>query len=175
MLAAAPTTPLCFRHWRRSSSLHFAHNQRKDYFKFCNSGKSADFPELPFHRRRRNSKRHSQRRFLRKRGAAEKLCCPAPSSGAARHLPPTGGRLQWWRGDIGLTRKVCGRSVRPFSRGAQREAAFPASKAEKSPGERGAPRGKMQVLRRYAYSLTTKRTRVYSFCLVTVTPNLVGL
>ena len=39
--------------------------------------------------------------------------------------------------------------------------------AECSPG-RGA------VLRRYAYSLTTKRTRVYSFCLVTVTPNLAG-
>ena len=29
MLAAAPTTPPCFRHWRRSSSL-----QRKNYFNF---------------------------------------------------------------------------------------------------------------------------------------------
>ena len=26
-----------------------AHNQRKIYFLICNSGKSADFPELPFH------------------------------------------------------------------------------------------------------------------------------
>ena len=44
LLAAAPTTPPCFRHWRRSSSL-----QRKEYFLICSSGKSADFPELPFH------------------------------------------------------------------------------------------------------------------------------
>ena len=29
LLAAAPTTPPCFRHWRRSSSL-----QRKNYFNF---------------------------------------------------------------------------------------------------------------------------------------------
>ena len=32
LLAAAPTTPPCFRHWRRSSLLHFAHIQRKNYF-----------------------------------------------------------------------------------------------------------------------------------------------
>ena len=32
LLAAAPTTPPCFRHWRRSSSLHFGHIQRKNYF-----------------------------------------------------------------------------------------------------------------------------------------------
>ena len=35
--------------------------------------------------------------FLRKRGAAGRYCRSAPSSGAARHLPPTGGRLQQWR------------------------------------------------------------------------------
>ena len=46
---------------------------------------------------------------------------------------------------------------------------------QKSPAERVLCGAGMQVLRRYAYSLTTKRTRVYSFCLVTVTPNLVGL
>ena len=40
-------------------------------FLFRNSGKSADFPELPFHGRGREGKRHLQRRFLRKRGAAE--------------------------------------------------------------------------------------------------------
>ena len=41
-------------------------------FLFRNSGKSADFPELPFHGRGRGGKRHLQRRFLRKRGAAGK-------------------------------------------------------------------------------------------------------
>ena len=49
--------------------LRSSHIQRKNYFKFRNSGKSADFPELPFHGRGRNGKRHLQRRFLRKRGA----------------------------------------------------------------------------------------------------------
>ena len=49
LLAAAPTTPPCFRRWRRSSSLHSAHIQRKEYFKFRVSGKSADFPETHFH------------------------------------------------------------------------------------------------------------------------------
>ena len=34
LLAAVPTTPPCFRRWRRSSSLHSGHNQRKEYFKF---------------------------------------------------------------------------------------------------------------------------------------------
>ena len=34
LLAAAPTTPPCFRRWRRSSSLHFAHKQRNCYFIF---------------------------------------------------------------------------------------------------------------------------------------------
>ena len=34
MLAAAPTTPPCFRRWRRSSSLHSGHVQRKNYFIF---------------------------------------------------------------------------------------------------------------------------------------------
>ena len=32
LLAAVPTTPPCFRHWRRSSLLHFGHIQRKNYF-----------------------------------------------------------------------------------------------------------------------------------------------
>ena len=49
LLAAAPTTPPCFRRWRRSSSLRSGHIQRKEYFIICSSGKSADFPELPFH------------------------------------------------------------------------------------------------------------------------------
>ena len=49
--------------------VRFAHNQRKTYFIIRNSGKSADFPELPFHGRGRNGKWQLQRRFLRKRGA----------------------------------------------------------------------------------------------------------
>ena len=32
LLAAAPTAPPCFRRWRRSSSLHFGHKERKEYF-----------------------------------------------------------------------------------------------------------------------------------------------
>ena len=35
LLAAAPTTPPCFRRWRRSSSLHFGHQERKEYFLFA--------------------------------------------------------------------------------------------------------------------------------------------
>ena len=35
MLAAAPTTPPCFRHWRRSSLLHSGHIQRKIIFYFA--------------------------------------------------------------------------------------------------------------------------------------------
>ncbi len=43
LLAAAPTTPPCFRRWRRSSSLHSGHIQRKNYFKFrvCRALRSA--------------------------------------------------------------------------------------------------------------------------------------
>ena len=51
------------------SALLWAYSAEK-LFLFRNSGKSADFPELPFHGRGRNGKRHLQRRFLRKRGAA---------------------------------------------------------------------------------------------------------
>ena len=35
LLAAAPTIPPCFRHWRRSSLLHFGHIQRKIIFYFA--------------------------------------------------------------------------------------------------------------------------------------------
>ena len=35
MLAAAPTTPPCFRHWRRLSLLHSGHIQRKIIFYFA--------------------------------------------------------------------------------------------------------------------------------------------
>ena len=39
----------------------------------CQSGKSADFPDLLFHGRGRSGKRHLQRRFLRKCGAADSV------------------------------------------------------------------------------------------------------
>ena len=55
-----------------------------------NAGASADAPALHFHRWGRNGQLHLQRRFLRERGAAGKHCQSAPSSGATRHLPPTG-------------------------------------------------------------------------------------
>ena len=51
MLAAAPTTPPCFRHWRRSSSLHSSHIQRKNYFKFRDSRTPAGVPLSHFHSR----------------------------------------------------------------------------------------------------------------------------
>ena len=49
LLAAAPTTPPCFRRWRRSSSLHSSHIQRKDSFQFCISETTAVVSEMPFH------------------------------------------------------------------------------------------------------------------------------
>ena len=69
---------------RRSSSLHSAHIQRKEYFKFRVSGKSADFPETHFHGRRRRGKRHLQRRFLRKCGAAGGRLLPLGGAVAQR-------------------------------------------------------------------------------------------
>ena len=70
-----------------------------------------------FHRRGRNGKRHLQRRFLRKRGAAGKCCWSAPSSGATRHLPPTGGRLQRRQKSFRLKCKACGHARgSPFGR-----------------------------------------------------------
>ena len=73
-----------------------AHNQRKDYFIFRNTGASADAPVFHFHRWGRNEKRQLQRRFLRKRGAAERF--PAdlqraePSQALPRQLPRRGSQ-----------------------------------------------------------------------------------
>ena len=50
LLAAAPTTPPCFRRWRRSSSLHFGHKERKEYF-YSSSETPAGVPELLFYGR----------------------------------------------------------------------------------------------------------------------------
>ena len=60
------------------------HNQRKNYFKFRGSGKSADFPEPHFHRWGRRGKRHLQRRFLRKRSAAGGRSLPLGGAVAQR-------------------------------------------------------------------------------------------
>ena len=53
-------------------------------FNVSSSGKSADFPELPFHGRGRNGKQHLQRRFLRKRGAAGGRLLPLGGAVAQR-------------------------------------------------------------------------------------------
>ena len=95
LLAAAPTTPPCFRRWRRSSSLHSSHVQRKNYFKFRGTETPAGVSVPHFHRRGRGGKRHLHRRFLRKRGAAgdyplsllTAFAVSSPEGGAFWHLP----------------------------------------------------------------------------------------
>ena len=83
LLAAAPTTPPCFRRWRRSSSLHSAHIQRNWIF-IRDSEKPAGFSESPFHGRGRKGKRHLQCRFLRKCGAAGGRLLPLGGAVAQR-------------------------------------------------------------------------------------------
>ena len=68
LLAAAPTTPPCFRRWRRSSSLHSSHIQRNNYFIFAFVAACGPL-QTHFHERGRDGERHLQRRFLRKHGA----------------------------------------------------------------------------------------------------------
>ncbi len=109
LLAAAPTTPPCFRRWRRSSSLlamfsgkiifNFAFAERSVAMKaplgllsgraVCVSRwrgvaptSSAERSKRYFHERGRRGKRHLQRRFLRKRSAAG-ACSPGGSCRAA--------------------------------------------------------------------------------------------
>ena len=79
LLAAAPTTPPCFRRWRRSSSLLAMFSGNNIYiFAFvalCGAR------QTHFHGRGRGGKRHLQRRFLRKRGATG---VPAPRGELSR-------------------------------------------------------------------------------------------
>ena len=63
------------------------HIQRKDYFKFRNTGASADAPVFHFHRWGRNEKWQLQRRFLRKRGAAEKFPADLQRTEPSQALP----------------------------------------------------------------------------------------
>ena len=65
----------------------YAHNQRKDYFIFRNTGASADAPVFHFHRWGRNGKRQLQRRFLRKRGAAGKFSAAFQRAEPSQALP----------------------------------------------------------------------------------------
>ena len=76
LLAAAPTTPPCFRRWRRSSSL-LAIFSGKIIFNFAFVALCGAL-QTHFHGRSRNGKRHLQRRFLRKRSAAD---VPVPPRG----------------------------------------------------------------------------------------------
>ena len=75
LLAAAPTTPPCFRRWRRSSLL-----QRKNYFYFRASGASADAPLALFHGRSRKGKRQLPRLFPEETVARRGAPSPSPSS-----------------------------------------------------------------------------------------------
>ena len=110
MLAAAPTTPPCFRRWRRSSLLHSGHIQRKNYFIFCNSGKSADFPELPFHGRGRGGKRQLPHLFPSETAARRAAGSPSPSRLTPCHLSQ---RERLWR-----NRKLCRYAKGPILEGA---------------------------------------------------------
>ena len=85
LLAAAPTTPPCFRHWRRSSSL-LSIFSGKNILNFAFVALCGAL-QTHFHRRGRRGKRHLQRRFLRKRGA-----------GGGRSLPLGGAVAQRLRG-----------------------------------------------------------------------------
>ena len=111
LLAAAPTTPPCFRRWRRSSSLlamfsgkiifNFAFAERSAAMKapvgllsgraVCVSRwrgfaptSSAERSKRYFHGRGRRGKRHLQRRFLRKRSAAGGRSLPLGGAVAQR-------------------------------------------------------------------------------------------
>ena len=78
------------------SALLWAYSAENLFYN-CNSGKSADFPELLFHRWSRRGKPHLQRRFLRKRGAVEGLpVCfqhAEPSQAHIRSPAPPKGEL----------------------------------------------------------------------------------
>ena len=110
LLAAAPTTPPCFRRWRRSSLL-----QRKNYFYFRASGASADALLALFHGRGRKGKRQLPRLFpaetVARRGA------PSPSQSPLVTALPKGEPLAW-RHSFRLNCKVCGFArASPFGRG----------------------------------------------------------
>ena len=67
--------------------LCFGHSQRKYYFKFRDIGTPAGVPISHFHGRSRRGRRHLQRRFLRKRGAAEKASTSLQQADPSQALP----------------------------------------------------------------------------------------
>ena len=89
-------------------------------FLFRNSGKSADFPELPFHGRGRGGKRHLQRRFLRKRGAAGESFLQtfsglnSLSQSLTALTAPSGREPLAWRESFRLKHKACGWECSPW-------------------------------------------------------------
>ena len=102
LLAAAPTTPPCFRHWRRSSSL-----QRKNYFNFRDSGASADAPLSHFHGWGRNGKRHLQRLLPAEAAALRGIPSYTtqqgrPASTAQRAALAVSGGALWARAGSGI-------------------------------------------------------------------------
>ena len=110
LLAAAPTTPPCFRRWRRSSLL-----QRKNYFKFRGTETPAGVSVPFFHGWSRKGKRQLPRLFpaetVARRGA------PSPSQSPLVTALPKGEPLAW-RHSFRLNCKVCGFArASPFGRG----------------------------------------------------------
>ena len=84
LLAAAPTTPPCFRRWRRSSSLLAIFSGNNIYIFAFGATAFAERSKRYFHGRGRRGKRHLQRRFLRKRGAAGERSLPLGGAVAQR-------------------------------------------------------------------------------------------
>ena len=110
LLATAPTTPPCFRRWRRSSLL-----QRKNYFKFWGTETPAGVSVPLFHGWGRKGKRQLPRLFpaetVARRGA------PSPSQSPLVTALPKGEPLAW-RHSFRLNCKVCGFArASPFGRG----------------------------------------------------------
>ena len=81
----------------------------KNIIIICGSETPAGVSEPLFHRWGRNGKRHLQRRFLRKRGAAVSVLA---LSGANAPALPKGEPLAW-RYSFRLNRKACGRARSP--------------------------------------------------------------
>ena len=90
----------------------FGHPQRKNYFKFRDIGTPAGVPISHFHGRGRRGRRHLQRRFLRKRGAAEKastsLQQAEPSQARERERTERVCRPLWgsWQSRQALTERA---------------------------------------------------------------------
>ena len=102
MLAAAPTTPPCFRRWRRSSLL-----QRKNYFKFWGTETPAGVSVPFFHGRSRKGKRKLPRLFPAETVARRENVLALSVCSLRSHPPlPKGEALAEPEG-LHLHRKVC--------------------------------------------------------------------